>query len=118
MKTETIFILELNYNISYLIGQNARDNFAVIDKGFEDDIWFHAKNISSCHVVCLLPNEIELTEKEKKTVIKKGAELCKQNTNKLSALHNVAIVYTEIKNVIKTKTPGLVNMKTYKTIVV
>jgi predicted ribosome quality control (RQC) complex YloA/Tae2 family protein len=118
MKTETIFIPELNYNISYLIGQNARDNFAVIDEGYEDDLWFHAKSISSCHVVCLLPNDLELTDPEKKTIIKKGAELCKENTNKLSKLHNVPIVYTELKNITKTKTPGLVTMKAYKTIII
>ena len=118
MKTESVFIPELNRNINYLIGQNAKDNFAVIDEGFEDDLWFHAKLFSSCHVVCLLPNEIELTEKEKKGVIRKGAELCKEHTNKLKLIEKVAINYTEIKNVTKTKTPGLVNIVKMNTIIV
>ena len=118
MKTETVFIPELNCNIHYLIGQNAHDNFAVIDEGFEDDLWFHAKLFSSCHVVCLLPNEIKLTEKEKKSVIRKGAELCKEHTNKLKDIKKVVIVYTEIKNVTKTKTPGLVNMTNFQLITV
>ena len=118
MKTESVFITELDRNINYLIGQNARDNFAVIDEGVEDDLWFHAKLFSSCHVVCLLPDEIKLTEKEKKYVIRKGAELCKEHTNKLKDIERVSIIYTEIKNVVKTKTPGLVNTKEYKSIIV
>ena len=37
--------------ITYLIGKNAQDNFDIIDQSNENDIWFHAENISSCHVI-------------------------------------------------------------------
>ena len=58
MKTVNIYFPEFKKEISYLIGQNARDNFAVIDEGVDEDIWFHAKDDSSCHIICILPNEI------------------------------------------------------------
>ena len=118
MKTETIELPDLKFKINFLIGRNARDNFDVIDEGYEDDLWFHAKDVASCHVVCLLPNEVMLTEKEKKILIKKGAEFCKQYTSKLTNLYNVPFIYTEIKNVTKTKTPGLVLTANLKIIIV
>lgn len=117
MKTVNIYFPEFKKEISYLIGQNARDNFAVIDEGNEDDIWFHAKDDSSCHVICILPNDLTLNCNEKKLLILKGAELCKLHTHKLISLYKIPIIYTEIKNITKTKTPGLVNVKNFNTIV-
>jgi predicted ribosome quality control (RQC) complex YloA/Tae2 family protein len=116
MKTEVFYLPNHTCKINFLIGKDARDNFAVIDEGSKNDLWFHAKLHSSCHVVCLLPDEFELTEEERKIIIRKGCELCKENTNKISQIKNVVFVYTEIKNISKTKTPGLVNMIQYKTI--
>jgi predicted ribosome quality control (RQC) complex YloA/Tae2 family protein len=117
MKTINIYFPEFKKEISYLIGQNARDNFAVIDEGVEDDIWFHAKDDSSCHIICILPNDLNLSCNEKNLLILKGAELCKFHTHKLISLYKVPILYTEIKNITKSKTPGLVNVKNYNTIV-
>ena len=118
MKTINIHFPELNKIISYLIGQNKKDNFAVIDEGVEDDIWFHAKDDSSCHVICILPNELILNEQQKRLLVQKGAEICKMFTRKLISLHKVPILYTEIKNVTKTKTLGLVNAINTNTIIV
>lgn len=120
MKTEMVYFNSLDKEITYYIGQNSRDNNSVIDQGFEDDLWFHAKSDSSCHVVCLLPDPaiFDLEEREMRMIIKKGAELCKQNTHKLSGLHNVPIMYTELRNITKTKTAGLVLTKNTKTIIV
>ena len=118
MKTVNIYFPEINKAISYLIGQNARDNFAVIDEGVDEDIWFHAKDDSSCHVICILPNELILNNKDKNILVQKGAEICKMFTRKLISLHKVPIIYTEIKNITKTKTPGLVNATNTNTIVI
>jgi len=41
-------------------------------------------------------------------IIKKGAILCKQNTNKLKSCKNVSIIYTNITNVTKTDILGSV----------
>jgi hypothetical protein len=106
MKTETIFIQGLEREILFYIGKNQNENFKVIDMGVDDDLWFHAKDESSCHVVCEIPDDID--KKELQYIIKTGALLCKSNTNKLKSLSNVAITYTQIKNITKTKTPGCV----------
>lgn len=116
MKTISIYFQEINKEIHYLIGTNAYDNFHVIDEALDDDIWFHSKEDSSSHVICLLPNDLELNEKEKQLLIQKGAELCVSNTNKLTLLYRVPVIYTEVKNIKKTKTIGLVKAINYKTI--
>lgn len=116
MKTETLTIFEIDCDITFYIGQNRHDNFNVIDKGSSSDLWFHAKTDSSCHVVALIPEDIE--RNELKYIIREGALLCKMNTNKLKDLHNVEIIYSQIKNVKKTRTPGLVNVLNEKKIVI
>ena len=115
MKVEIMFIKELKREITYYIGKNKDENFRVIDKGTPDDLWFHASDISSCHVVCEIPDNIN--KKELKYIITQGALLCKNNTNKLKAMKNVPILYTKICNVIKTVVPGCVLTNNTKTIV-
>lgn len=115
MKAETIFIQGLKREILFYIGKNKNENFEVIDMGSDDDIWFHAKDESSCHVVCEIPDDIN--KKELRYIIKTGALLCKINTNKLKSLSNIEIIYTQIKNITKTEVPGCVLTKNTKTIV-
>ena len=115
MKTENIFIEALQREVTFYIGQKQCENFAVINKGNSEDLWFHANNISSCHIVCKLPDKID--KKELRYIIKAGAILCKNNTNKLKSLQNVEIIYTQIKNITKTNVEGCVLTKNTKTIV-
>jgi predicted ribosome quality control (RQC) complex YloA/Tae2 family protein len=115
MKTETILIQAIKREITFHIGKNKNENFEVIDNATNDDLWFHAKDIASCHVVCELPDDIN--KKELSYIIKVGALLCKNNTNKLTSLKNVEIIYTKIKNVIKTSIPGCVITQNTKTVV-
>jgi predicted ribosome quality control (RQC) complex YloA/Tae2 family protein len=115
MKTETVYFEHLDREIIYYVGQNAKDNFSVIDLGEPTDIWFHSATESSCHVIAKIP-DIALDKKGIKTIIKKGAQLCKQNTNKLAVLKNTDISYTTIKNIQKTSIPGCVTTKNLKKI--
>ena len=117
MKTEQIYIQALKSEFTFYIGKNQNENFEVIDKGNENDLWFHANNISSCHVVCVLPEEIKLCKKELKYIIKTGALLCKNNTNKLKNLKNIEIIYTNIKNITKTDISGCVITENTKMII-
>ena len=94
MKTEIILIQGLKREVTFYIGKTQSENFEVIDKGSPDDLWFHAKDVSSCHVVCEVPEN--LNKKELAYIIKTGALLCKNNTNKLKGLKNVEIIYTKI----------------------
>jgi predicted ribosome quality control (RQC) complex YloA/Tae2 family protein len=116
MKTETIFIQSIKKDVTFHIGKSQEENFVVIDKGSADDLWFHAKNVSSCHVVCELPDDID--KKEMRYILTVGALLCKNNTNKLKSLKNVEITYTQIKNITKTKVPGCVETQNIKEIIV
>jgi predicted ribosome quality control (RQC) complex YloA/Tae2 family protein len=120
MKTEEIFISALNDVILFYIGENRHDNFAVIDAGNETDLWFHAKNVSSCHVVCQMPEDVKLTKKQKNAIVTQGGILCKKHTHKLSQMSNknVEIIYTEIKNVRKLKDAGSVHVTNEKSILI
>ena len=109
MKTETIFIQGLNDEVTFYIGQKQSENFDVIDMGSESDLWFHAKNVSSCHVVAELPEE-NLSKKELQEILQHGCRLCKENTSKLNGIHNVEFIYTQIKNKVFKKLQTLNKM--------
>jgi predicted ribosome quality control (RQC) complex YloA/Tae2 family protein len=116
MKTEVLLIQGLNREITFYIGENKNENFDVIDQGGPDDLWFHANEISSCHVVAIIPKDI--LSKEKRYIIKAGALICKKFTNKLKKLKEIEIIYTEIKNIEKTKFPGCVKVINQKKIII
>ena len=116
MKTENIFIEPLKREIVYYIGKNQKENFDVIDKGTKNDLWFHAANVSSCHVVCEVPDDIE--KSDMRYIIKIGALLCKSNTNKLKSQKDVEFIYTKIENVFKTEVEGCVQIINDKSIIV
>jgi predicted ribosome quality control (RQC) complex YloA/Tae2 family protein len=59
MKLEIIFVQGLNRYIHFYIGKSKEDNFEVINKGNENDLWFHAKGTSSCHVIGIIPDDIK-----------------------------------------------------------
>jgi predicted ribosome quality control (RQC) complex YloA/Tae2 family protein len=115
MKIEKVLIQGLDREITFIIGKNKNENFAVIDMGSGNDLWFHANDISSCHVVCLV-SDIDIDKKDLRYVIKTGALLCKNNTNKLKSMKNVEIIYTQIKNIIKTDVEGCVLTQNTKSI--
>jgi predicted ribosome quality control (RQC) complex YloA/Tae2 family protein len=116
MKTENIFIEPLKREIVYYIGKNQKENFEVIDKGTDCDLWFHAANESSCHVVCVVPTDID--KSDMRYIIKMGALLCKSNTNKLKSQKDVEFIYTKIENVFKTEVEGCVQTKSIKSIII
>jgi len=116
MKTKVLFVKELNREITFYIGENKNENFDVIDLGKPDDLWFHVNNMSSCHVVAILPEDIE--KKDLRYIIKIGAILCKTNTKKLKSLNNIEIIYAQIKHVVKTLIPGYVEILSGKTIII
>jgi predicted ribosome quality control (RQC) complex YloA/Tae2 family protein len=116
MKTEIITIQPLKREITFYIGKSKEDNFDVIDAGNENDLWFHASHESSCHIVCEVPDNIDRSDM--KYIIKMGALLCKNNTNKLKSQKNIEIIYTQIKNITKTAIAGCVQTTNTKTIII
>jgi len=116
MKTEIVHFCNIQREIIYYIGKNAQDNFDIIDNSEHSDIWFHIENESSCHVIAKIPQDIILSTKEYRTIIKKGALLCKENTSKCKKIKNISIVYTFCKNVKKTDIIGCVETQNTKKI--
>ena len=107
MKTDVVYLKNINRDIVYLIGTSAQDNFDVIDASQPDDMWFHVKDLPSCHVVAKIPDGI-CDRKDIASIAKRGAILCKQHS-KYASVQNLEIIYTRIKNIEKTSVPGSVN---------
>lgn len=76
-----------------LIGQNAKENWNIIDNSENQDIWFHLNNVPSCHMVA--QTKRDLTYSEINMIAKKFNEYSK------SVGRNV--IYSEIKNIRKNK---------------
>ena len=108
MLSKEVFIPKLNLDITYVIGQNAAENFQIIDDSQSNDLWFHVADFPSCHVVAKI-NDImaSINRKDIKYIIKQGAVLCKQYS-KYNSVKNLDINYTEISNVQKTTVIGSV----------
>ena len=94
-------------DIQYLIGKNAKDNFRIIDLAKPTDLWFHVEDKPSCHVIAIVPEEVIKFTKDLRYIIKQGCVLCKQHS-KYASEKNLPIIFTTADNVIKTKTPGMV----------
>lgn len=115
MKIENRLISALNQEIEFKVGQNANDNFNIIDSSNPNDLWFHLSGESSSHVIACLPANKKLDKKQKRQIITQGALLCKQHS-KHKSLSKTTIIYTDIQNVEKTDIPGSVNVTNQKTI--
>lgn len=116
MKTETVYFSNLGISIDYIIGQNASENFDIIDKANSSDLWFHAKDYSSAHVIAT--NVDKINKKNLKHIIKRGGLLCKQYTNKIKSMKQVEVIWTDINNVSKTEIQGTVFTHNTKTIII
>jgi predicted ribosome quality control (RQC) complex YloA/Tae2 family protein len=105
MNTQEFYFQKLKRTVTFSIGKNAKGNDEAISAAEPDDIWFHLEGQSSCHVVASVPEG--LSRKERGYILRKGAELCKQNSREKSG-KNVEIVYAKIKNITKTDILGKV----------
>jgi predicted ribosome quality control (RQC) complex YloA/Tae2 family protein len=77
------------------IGKNAQNNWELIDRAQQNDIWFHIENEPSCHVIIESNNNII-----PKNIIYKAALECKKHS-KFKKLNNISIIYTPIHNIKK-----------------
>ena len=116
MKLIEVYIDKLKMTIPFRIGSNAQDNFDIIDDSGPNDMWFHLHNDSSSHVVASIPDGLK--RKERMYIIRQGALLCKQQNNKSKKEKNVEVVFTTIKNVIKTNTVGMVELESSNVITI
>ena len=117
MKTEVVFIPAINKEITFIIGENAQDNFEIIDDANQNDLWFHIHNESSCHVIACMPCHEKLNKKQIQKIIIQGACVCKKNS-KYKSHKDFQIVYSQICNVVKTHITGQVTVSNQKMVTI
>lgn len=113
MKIETVYDTKLSTDLTIKIGKNAKENWELIDMANSYDYWFHLDDYPSCHVILEMPKDTEVS----KTTLIRCASLCKKN----SAYANeskLSIIYTQIKNVKKSKAVGSVTTRNTETIII
>ena len=92
-----------------LIGENAKENSLLVKESEPEDLWFHLENVSSAHIVLQSGGEV-ISQRYLNEVASKLFK-CKKNVPP-----NTNVIYTEIKNVKLTKTPGLVETRNTRVI--
>lgn len=107
MKQQDIYFPQLHDTFVYTIGQNAQDNFDIIDAADPDDYWFHVHDAPSAHVIVRIPTDYN--KKEKGYIIKKGCELAKQHSSSKSS-KKVVCVFCKVRHLAKTSVPGKVEL--------
>lgn len=117
MRKVTKYIEAIREYVEFRVGQNAKENFDLIDDSEADDIWFHISQLPSCHVVASIPVDKNYDKHILKKIAVQGAVICKQ-FSKYKSEKVVHVLYTPIHHVIKTPTVGAVSVKEYKTIVI
>lgn len=110
---KTIDFPKLGVSVDFHIGQNAADNFDIIDAADPHHLWFHLAGQSSCHVIAAIPNTID--RKEIRYIVKQGAVLCKQHS-RCASQKNISITYARICDVQKTDVIGTVIVQNQKTV--
>lgn len=113
MKKDVLFIPAINKDITFIIGQNAQDNFDIIDNAKPNDLWFHVHNESSCHVIASIPSDEKFNKKQIQKIVTQGACICKKNA-KCKSNKEVTIVYTYVANIVKTHITGQVHLTNEK----
>lgn len=111
MKEERIIDYKIDKEMIYWIGENAQDNWDIVDKSDKNDIWFHLADHPSAHVI-LKMNDLIL-KKISKGTLKYCAIQCKKHSkfSNISSKQKMRVVYTEIRNVSKGDKPGAVHTK-------
>jgi hypothetical protein len=100
-------------NVTYRIGKNAEDNTKLVLDSDKEWTWFHLSGLTSCHVVACV------TETDK-YIIKQGALLVKQFTNKYKSTKNLPVDYCKVEHLTPGSAAGsvLVNSENIKLIVI
>jgi predicted ribosome quality control (RQC) complex YloA/Tae2 family protein len=95
------------YNI--LIGQSQKENDDIIRSSTQNDTWFHLDKISGPHII--FQNN---GDKIPKRYFNQIAGMFPEYKSKLP--NRYSVIYTELKNVKLTTTPGQVNVSNTKII--
>lgn len=118
MRQVTKYIDSAKTDIEFRGGQNAQENWTLVDTSDATDLWFHHGDAASCHVVARIPNAKLLQDKNvKRKIAVQGALLCKQWSKYKSDRH-VPIMYTTMQHVTKSDRVGTVLVASFATLCV
>jgi len=117
MITKTIFIPAINGELEFYIGENAQDNFDMVDMCRPSDLWFHVHKESSCHVIARMSVDKKYNRNQISKIVTQGALCCKEHS-KFKSSKNVEICYTRLTNVVKTHVIGQVVTNEHKLIII
>lgn len=103
----------LDSEVKICVGENAQENWELIDSSTQNSMWFHLDKFPSPHVVVSLSNNKKISN----ITINYAATLCK-TYSKYKDIRNIYVIYTTIKNIKKGSAVGSVittNTKRVKT---
>ena len=96
-------------NVTYYIGQSAKDNWDILDKAKEinsDYIWFHLDSFASPYII-MYATIAELDNAN--SYLYYGAKLCKDHS-KYKNWNDIKILYHPVKKITKTNKLGEVTL--------
>ena len=100
-------------NIIYYVGQNAKENWEILDKAKLENsqyLWFHLNSFKSPYVILWLSfDKLKHLDNINK-YINYGANLCKEYS-KYKYLKDLKIIYTIVDKLYKTNNIGEVDIK-------
>lgn len=105
----------INYTIK--IGQNAKENWNLIDNSEPFDLWFHLDNYPSSHVIIAQDISSDPDIFYPNQILVLAANYCKTYSKQKNSL-KVKIVYTQIKNLTKGKEIGSVFISDEKYLII
>lgn len=106
MKNYTYYDNKLEEDLEIKIGENAQENWDLIETSSKMDIWFHLDKYPSAHVVVIIPQNKKIEDISSST-ISYASSLCKENS-KQNKHSKICIMYTYIKYVKKGDKVGSV----------
>jgi predicted ribosome quality control (RQC) complex YloA/Tae2 family protein len=114
MKIDKFYDKKNNIELKIYIGENASDNWKIIDNSNHFDIWFHLLGSPSSHVILHLPDKHFKCDSK---ALLYCANLVKHKS-KLKMEKKVPVIYTFISNIKKGKEIGSVTtIKTNKLLI-
>ena len=93
------------------VGENAQDNWNLLDQSASNYVLFHLSSFSSCYLV--LETSYNILTDIPLDIIKKSAELCKNKT-KYKNMTDIKVDYTFCNNIKKGDTIGEIIYKSNK----
>ena len=105
-------------NIYFFIGQNAKENWDILDNSIkinENFIWFHLNSFPSPYII-MHSTITDISKDDLQDILYYAANLCKDNS-KYKNLKDLKICYTSLKKLEKTTKIGEIIIKGKKNII-